>query len=221
MIKAARIALSLAAVAGVGATFAACGGVPGNAVATVDGEAIEKQEFTHWMTVAAKSSGQPNAAVPDPEADYAKCVAAKRKATPAPAKGQPKVTDSQLKTQCKTGVRAAAQPGPPAPDLLPVDPGRGRRDGDQGHRRRGQEVLRRAEEAELPEGSGLQEVHPDSPARPRRTSSSASSSTCCRTRSATRSSRARTRSPTRRSRTSTTRTRPASPSPRSATCASC
>jgi foldase protein PrsA len=100
MIKAARIALSLTAVAGVGATFAACGGVPGNAVATVDGEAIEKTDFTHWMSVAAKSTGQANAAVPDPEAGYAKCIAAKRKATPAPAKGQPKVTDSQLKTQC-------------------------------------------------------------------------------------------------------------------------
>ena len=58
MIKAARIALSLVAVAGVGATFAACGGVPGNAVATVDGEAIDKTEFSHWLTVAAKSSGQ-------------------------------------------------------------------------------------------------------------------------------------------------------------------
>nr|WP_308213583.1 peptidyl-prolyl cis-trans isomerase [Solirubrobacter phytolaccae] len=101
MIKAARIALSLTAVVGVGATFAACGGVPGNAVATVDGEAIDKKEFTHWMTVAAKSTGQANAAVPDPEADYKKCIAAKRKATPAPAKGQPKVTDDQLKTQCK------------------------------------------------------------------------------------------------------------------------
>ena len=39
--------------------------------------------------------------MPDPEYDYVKCVAAKRKATPAPAKGQPKVTDAQLKTQCK------------------------------------------------------------------------------------------------------------------------
>jgi foldase protein PrsA len=102
MIKAARIALSLAAVAGVGATFAACGGVPGNSVATVDGESIEKEDFSHWMTVASKSSGAQNAAVPDPADDYAKCVAAKRKATPAPAKGQPKVTDAQLKTQCKT-----------------------------------------------------------------------------------------------------------------------
>src|SRR5215216_6638603 len=101
MIKAARIALSLAAVTGVGATFAACGGVPGNSVATVDGDSIEKTQFSHWLSVAAKSSGQANAAVPDPEADYAKCVAAKRKATPALAKGQPKVTDTQLKTQCK------------------------------------------------------------------------------------------------------------------------
>src|SRR3954467_2094847 len=99
MIKA---ACTLLALAGAGVTFAACGGVPGNAVATVDGEAIDKQDFSHWMAVAAKSAAQgANAAVPDPPS-YAKCVAAKRKATPAPAKGQPKVTDSQLKTQCKT-----------------------------------------------------------------------------------------------------------------------
>src|SRR4051812_25317311 len=101
MIKAARIAFSLCAVVGVGATFAACGGVPGNAVATVDGETIDKTDFSHWVTVAAKSTGAANAAVPDPESGYAKCIAAKRKATPAPAKGQPKVTDTQLKTQCK------------------------------------------------------------------------------------------------------------------------
>ena len=101
MIKAARIVLSLAAITGVGATFAACGGVPGNAVATVDGETIDKTDFSHWMAVAAKSTGAANAAVPDPESGYAKCVASKRKSTPAPAKGQPKVTDAQLKTQCK------------------------------------------------------------------------------------------------------------------------
>jgi len=100
MTKAVRTIISLAAVAGVGATFAACGGVPGNAVATVDGETIAKDDFSHWMTVASKATGA-NAAVPDPEDGYAKCVAAKRKATPAPAKGQPKVTDAQLKTQCQ------------------------------------------------------------------------------------------------------------------------
>src|SRR4051812_12548375 len=101
MIKAARTIISLAAVAGVGATFVACGGVPGNAVATVDGDAITKADFSHWMNVASKSSGQANAVVPDPEDNYAKCIAAKRKTTPAPAKGQPKVTDAQLKTQCQ------------------------------------------------------------------------------------------------------------------------
>ena len=37
---------------------AGCGGVPGNAVAEVDGTAIEKNDFEHWLTVAAKSGGQ-------------------------------------------------------------------------------------------------------------------------------------------------------------------
>ena len=93
-------ALTLVAVFGAGAILAACGGVPGNAVATVDGEAIEKSDFSYYVNVAAKGSGE-NAVVPDPPS-YSKCVAAKRKTTPAPAKGQPKVTDTQLKTQCKT-----------------------------------------------------------------------------------------------------------------------
>jgi foldase protein PrsA len=96
-----RTAFTLLALAGAGVTFAACGGVPGNSVATVDGEAINKDEYSHWLNIAAKSSGAENAVVPDPP-NFTKCVAAKRKSTPAPAKGQPKVTDDQLKTQCKT-----------------------------------------------------------------------------------------------------------------------
>src|SRR3954453_21857544 len=82
------------------AIFAGCGGVPGDAVATVDGNAIEKSDFDHWMTVAAKAGGQSGAAAPKPPA-YTECVKQKRKTTPAPAKGQPKVTDAQLKSQCK------------------------------------------------------------------------------------------------------------------------
>jgi foldase protein PrsA len=66
-------------------------------VAEIDGTAIEKQEFDHWMNVAAKSSG---ATVPQPP-DYAKCVADARKNLPKPGKGQPKTTDAQLKAQCK------------------------------------------------------------------------------------------------------------------------
>ena len=82
------------------ALVAGCGGVPGNAVATVDGNPIEKASFDHWLTVASKSGGQATAAPPKPP-QFTACVAQKRKTTPKPAKGQPKVTDSQLKAQCK------------------------------------------------------------------------------------------------------------------------
>jgi foldase protein PrsA len=92
-------ALLVCAVVAVPAAIAAgCGGIPGNAVAEVDGTTIERQDFDHWMNVAAKTSG---ATVPKPP-DYTACVAAARKALPKPGKGQPKTTDAQLKEQCKT-----------------------------------------------------------------------------------------------------------------------
>ena len=107
------------------AIFAGCGGVPGDAVATVDGTSIEKNDFEHWLTVAAKSGGQATAAAPKPP-DYAACVNQKRKTTPKPAKGQPKVTDSQLKAQCKQEYNALRDQVLQLLDLLPVDRGRGR-----------------------------------------------------------------------------------------------
>jgi len=85
--------------------FAACGGVPGNAVATVDGEAIEKSQFDHWLNIAAKSGGQQAAQIPKPP-EFTACIANKRKTLPKPAKGQPKTTDAQLKTQCKQEYEA-------------------------------------------------------------------------------------------------------------------
>ncbi len=102
MIKVLRLTLALTALAAPAALVAGCGGVPGNAVAEVDGQAIEKSAYDHWINVAARSSGQTgaNVAVPKPP-EYTECVANKRKTSPKPAKGQPKVTDSQLKTQCK------------------------------------------------------------------------------------------------------------------------
>jgi foldase protein PrsA len=105
MTKAVRPLLGLCALAATVAVVTGCGGVPGNAVAEVDGNAIERDSFDHWMQVAAKSSGQPNAQVPDPP-DYARCVDQKRKTTPKPAKGQPKTTDQQLKDQCKQEYEA-------------------------------------------------------------------------------------------------------------------
>jgi foldase protein PrsA len=100
MIKAARLLLALCVLSATAAVAAGCGGVPGNAVAEVDGTAIEKEDFEHWMNVAAKSSGQPNASVPDAP-EFTKCVENKKKTAPKPAKGQPKTTDQQYKDQCK------------------------------------------------------------------------------------------------------------------------
>jgi len=84
------------------AIVAGCGdeGIPGNAVAEVDGTAIERADYDHWLQVAAKSSGAPNAAVPKPP-DFAESVAEAKKTQTKPAEGQPKLTDQQLKDQCK------------------------------------------------------------------------------------------------------------------------
>jgi len=106
MIKAVRHVLTLCVLGATVAVAAGCGGgVPGNAVATVDGDAIKKDDFTHWMNVAAKTTGQPNASVPDAP-EFTKCVEQKRKTAPKPAKGQPQTTDKQLKDQCKQEYEA-------------------------------------------------------------------------------------------------------------------
>ena len=87
----------------VGATLVAgCGdSVPGNAVASVDGSAITRTQFAHWLAVASATSQQGAAKTTYSPPDFATCVAAKRKTAPPPAKGQPATTDAQLKTQCK------------------------------------------------------------------------------------------------------------------------
>jgi foldase protein PrsA len=100
MIKAVRLVLALCAFAAFVAVGVGCGGVPGNAVAEVDGTSIDKDAFNHWMNVAVKTNGQPNATVPD-SPDFTKCIAEKKKTAPKPAKGQPKTTDDQYKDQCK------------------------------------------------------------------------------------------------------------------------
>ena len=84
------------------AIAAGCGeeGIPGNAVAEVDGTAIERADYDHWLNVAAKSSGAPDASVPKPP-EFTECVAAAKKTQAKPAEGQPKLTDQQLKDQCK------------------------------------------------------------------------------------------------------------------------
>jgi len=101
MTKAVRLVLALCALAAVVAVGAGCGGVPGNAVAEVDGTSIDKDQFNHWMNVAAKQQTQGGGGTVPDAPEYTKCVAEKRKTAPKPAKGQPKTTDEQLKKQCE------------------------------------------------------------------------------------------------------------------------
>ncbi len=152
MIKA---ALTILAVAGTG--LFAQGGKPGDAVATVDGQIIEQQDFDHWMTIAARSSGS-TAAPPDAANGYRRCIAAKRKAMPAPTKSRHKVTDAQLATQCKQDY---AQLRDQVMQLLISFKwirGRGRRPEHHRDRRRGRSGFPGSEAAELPQRRGLQEV---------------------------------------------------------------
>jgi foldase protein PrsA len=81
---------------------AGCGdSVPGNAVASVDGNAITKTDFNHWLGIAAATSQQGTAKVAYNPPAFTACVASKRTSAPKPAKGQPATTDAQYKTQCK------------------------------------------------------------------------------------------------------------------------
>ncbi len=104
-------ALSAFFVAAIALGLVACGGdggVPGNAVAKIDDESIERGTFDHWMRIAAvgsaAQSGQRQGAattkVPDAP-EFEQCIAEKRKAAGKPAKGQPKQTDAQFKQQCQ------------------------------------------------------------------------------------------------------------------------
>jgi foldase protein PrsA len=90
--------------------FSACGGIPGDAVVSVDGNSIPKNTFNHWMSVAAASSAStPGAkvAVPVPP-KYTACIAA-AKAAAKPAKGQAAPTEAALKTQCASQYKSLQQ----------------------------------------------------------------------------------------------------------------
>jgi foldase protein PrsA len=98
-----RFVASSFTIVAAGSVLAACGGgggVPKDAVATVDGTNISRSELSHWTTIAAKSGGQE--AVPDAP-NYTKCIATKKAATKA-AKGKAQ-TDAQYKAQCAKDLK--------------------------------------------------------------------------------------------------------------------
>ena len=161
--------------------------MPGNAVASVDGTHDHDDDVQPLAAVAAGSQQPPAHAPrsPCPTRPTSSSASRPSRRRAQAGQGPARPTAAQLKAQCKQEYDAAARPGPPVPDPGPVDPGRGQGPGHQGHRQGASRSSSSSEEAVLPEGSGLQEVPEvvrDDPGGHR---SSASSSTCSRTRSAT------------------------------------
>jgi foldase protein PrsA len=108
--RAFRITAALGAVLFAIVAFAACGGIPGDAVVSVDGKSITKDTFNHWMSVAAASSSASAGSkpvVPDPP-NYTACIArtaAQSKAT----KGAKTPTQKELKSQCEAQYKSLQQ----------------------------------------------------------------------------------------------------------------
>ena len=83
------------------AILAGCGRVPGNAVAEVDGTAIEKDTYEHWLNVAAKSNG-PDAKPPVCRIlDYSKYKYEQTQKQKAARKHQQQITIREIKFRPK------------------------------------------------------------------------------------------------------------------------
>ena len=113
-----RSTLAVLAAAAAAAGLTACGeSIPGNAVVKVEDTSIKKDDYNHWLEVAAISSAsqadpaaaqsgkQPVVNLPQPP-EVTKCVADKKRAAPKPTKGKPATNDSQYVEQCKQEYEA-------------------------------------------------------------------------------------------------------------------
>ncbi len=86
----------------------ACGGIPSDAVVQVDGTAITKAAFEHWISVAAASgaAGTTEKPVTPVPPKYTACIAHLAATAPKPAKGQPALGTKQFKTECETQYKS-------------------------------------------------------------------------------------------------------------------
>jgi foldase protein PrsA len=114
--KTVRSLAALGAVLVSGGCLAACGGsggVPSDAVAQVNGQAITKATFEHWLGVAASASSASTGqaakpVIPQPPA-YTACVAHLQAIEPKPAKGQKAKTPAALKAECEQQYKELSQ----------------------------------------------------------------------------------------------------------------
>jgi foldase protein PrsA len=110
-----RFISALGAVLFASVCLYACGGVPGNAVLTVNGNAVTKATFNHWMGVAASTTAAstatgpaPKPVIPEPP-KYTACIAHLQATTPKPAKGASAPTPAQLKSECEQQYKSLQQ----------------------------------------------------------------------------------------------------------------
>jgi foldase protein PrsA len=96
----------------VGLSACGGGGIPGNAVAQVNGTPITTTAFKHWIKVAAVSSASgpltKNPVAPEPP-EYTACIAHLKEIAPAPAKGQSPPTAAVLKKECEAQYKGLSQ----------------------------------------------------------------------------------------------------------------
>ena len=104
MSRSGRSIPALGAVLFAVAGLSACGGIPGDAVSQVDGTAITKATFAHWMGVAAAATATtaegaaPKPVIPEPP-KYTACIAHLEATQAKAAKAAPSA--AQLKSQCE------------------------------------------------------------------------------------------------------------------------
>jgi len=109
--KTLRFSAALGAVLFALLGLVACGGIPGNAVVQVDGNAITKTTFNHWMGVAAASGASTTggkAVIPEPPS-YTACISHLAATSPKPTKGQKAPTTAQLKSECVQQYKSLQQ----------------------------------------------------------------------------------------------------------------
>jgi foldase protein PrsA len=99
----------------VSAGIAACGGIPGNSVVSVNGTGITKEQFAHWMAIAAAGSASqeagktaPKPPVPEPP-DFTACIQHLEATAPKTAAGKTPPSKAQYKSQCEQQYTAYKQ----------------------------------------------------------------------------------------------------------------
>lgn len=94
---------ALGAVLSVAVGIAACGGVPSDSVATVEGNSIKNATFNHWLAVAATANASETGGapvIPTPPS-FSACIS-HLAATSAKTKKAKPPTHAQLKSECET-----------------------------------------------------------------------------------------------------------------------